>query len=401
MTKQKNNPMLRFPEFKGNWTPSKLSSFLKERVEYPEELLPLYSLTIQKGIVPKTERYERAFLVKDEEKAYKIMQHNDFAFNPMNLRFGALARHKGKDSIAVSKYYNIFYCNEKLNAAFAELYLTEYRRIQYYNKMATGTLEEKKRVHYKEFLKFSFLFPSLNEQDKIATFLSKIDKRIQLLTQKKDRLQQYKKGVMQQLFSQEIRFKKEDGTNYPDWEISKLGELTLKTGKKNKKNIQYPIYSINNKEGFLPQSDQFEGVDSNERGYDIRLYKIIKSNTFAYNPARINVGSIGFSGELNDIIVSSLYVCFQTNDKLDDNYLLSFLDTFDFRKAVLRNAEGGVRSYLFYDNFSLIKIPLPSIPEQKKIADFLSAIDKKITLIEKQIKKTQEYKKGLLQQMFV
>ena len=97
-----------------------------------------------------------------------------------------------------------------------------------------------------------------------------------------------------------------------DWAIKKLGELTFKVGEKNKAGIKYPIYSINNKEGFLPQSDQFEGMDSNDRGYDITLYKMIERNTFAYNPARINVGSIGYSGELHDIIISSLYVCFKT-----------------------------------------------------------------------------------------
>ena len=162
-----------------------------------------------------------------------------------------------------------------------------------------------------------------------------------------------------------------------------------------------PIYSINNKEGFLPQSDQFDGVDSHERGYDISLYKVVNANTFAYNPARINVGSIGYSGNLNEVIISSLYVCFKTKDSLDDQFLLSYLNTFEFNKAVLRNAEGGVRSYLFYENFSKIKIPLPSLPEQQKIAAFLTTIDRQINLVGKQLERMQTFKKGLLQQLFV
>lgn len=251
------------------------------------------------------------------------------------------------------------------------------------------------------FGKFQFFIPSILEQQKIANFLTAIDSRIQSLEKKKSLLEQYKKGVMQQIFKQEIRFKDEGGREFPKWEKKRLGELTYKVGKKNKENIQYPIYSINNQEGFRPQSEQFEGLDSNDRGYDISLYKIVNEKTFAYNPARINVGSIGYSYELNKVIISSLYVCFKTKKELEDLYLLAYLDTDKFNQDILRYQEGGVRQYLFYENFSHIKIPLPSNEEQTKIAKFLSIIDKKIELVNEQIEKTKTYKKGLLQQMFV
>jgi type I restriction enzyme S subunit len=98
-THNKNIPALRFPEFNGEWTSQPLNEFLAERNEQTEESLPLYSLTIESGIVPKSKRYERSFLVKSEKDAYKVMLKNDFAFNPMNLRFGALARHKGEEKV--------------------------------------------------------------------------------------------------------------------------------------------------------------------------------------------------------------------------------------------------------------------------------------------------------------
>ena len=243
--------------------------------------------------------------------------------------------------------------------------------------------------------------PTLPEQQKIAAFLTVVDKKIQQFTRKKQLLENYKKGVMQKIFSQEIRFRQDDGSGYPGWEEKRLGGLTFKVGKKNKNNIQHPIYSINNKEGFLPQNEQFEGLDSNDRGYDISMYKIIHPKTFAYNPARINVGSIGYSYDLNEVIISSLYVCFKTKDELEDRYLLAYLDTYNFNKDILRFQEGGVRQYLFYENFSFIKIPLPSNAEQNKTADFLTQIDNKIESVNKQIEQTQKFKKGLLQQMFV
>lgn len=218
-------PVLRFPEFKNNYKLYRLSEFLTERIEFPAEILPLYSLTIEFGVIPKSERYERAFLVKNESEAYKVMHEDDFAYNPMNLRFGALAMYTGVEKIVVSKYYNIFYCNKKIDTKFIELFLTSYRRIKYYNSMATGSLEEKKRVHYSDFKKFQFLFPPLPEQQKIAAFHTAIDDNIQQLTSKIQLLEQYKKGCMQQIFSQAIRFKDDNGKNYPDWEEKKLGDV--------------------------------------------------------------------------------------------------------------------------------------------------------------------------------
>src|SRR3954454_2513466 len=109
MQKQKNIPQLRFPEFKEEWKLNQLGNFFAERNENATAEIPLYSLTIENGITPKSERYERSFLVDDVNNAYKVMHKNDFAFNPMNLRFGALARHKGNNKVSVSKYYNIFY----------------------------------------------------------------------------------------------------------------------------------------------------------------------------------------------------------------------------------------------------------------------------------------------------
>ncbi|MBN2521753.1 MAG: restriction endonuclease subunit S [Bacteroidales bacterium] len=119
------------------------------------------------------------------------------------------------------------------------------------------------------------------------------------------------------------------------------------------------------------------------------LYKIIEAHTFAYNPARINVGSIGYSGDLENVIISSLYVCFKTKKELNANFLLQFIKTEAFNKSVLKNVEGGVRDYLFYENFSNILIDLPSISEQIRIADFLSTIDKKIEYAQMSLQKIE------------
>ncbi|MFH7006927.1 restriction endonuclease subunit S [Flavobacterium plurextorum] len=244
-------------------------------------------------------------------------------------------------------------------------------------------------------------FPTLVEQQKIASFLSLIDERIQTQNKIIRELNVLKTINTGRMFSGQLKFKKNNGDNYLDWTTRKLKDVTSLVNKRNKGNEKLTVYSINNKLGFVPQNEQFDGIDSEDRGYDIKLYKVIDKNIFAYNPARINVGSIGYSGELENIIISSLYVCFKTDDSVSDNFLLHYLKSDLFNKEVLRNVEGGVRDYLFYENFARIKFMLPSIEEQHRIANFLSSLDKKIDIETQLLQKLEEQKKFLLQQMFV
>ena len=130
------------------------------------------------------------------------------------------------------------------------------------------------------------------------------------------------------------------------------------------------------------------------------MYKIVGKHTFAYNPARINVGSIGYSGDLKEVLISSLYVCFKTTEDIDDGFLMCFFNTSQFNEAVENNVEGGIRSYLFYENFSRIKISIPSLSEQKKIASTLFSIDNLIDFYVEKVSLLEEHKKGLMQQLF-
>ena len=246
-----------------------------------------------------------------------------------------------------------------------------------------------------------FFLPTITEQQKISRFFSLLDSRITTQSKIIEDFQSLKQTLTKKIFSQQIKFKNADGNIYPDWQEKKLGEVTIAYNNRNKDNEKLPVYSINNKLGFVPQNEQFDGIDSDERGYDIKLYKVIDKNTFAYNPARINVGSIGYSGELKNIIVSSLYVCFRTTDAVNDCFLFQYLKTELFGKQVLQNVEGGVRDYLFYDNFSRIKFHMPCVEEQFKIANFLSALDDKVKIETNLLWQLESQKKYLLRKLFI
>jgi type I restriction enzyme, S subunit len=198
----KATPGLRFREFRGQgeWAARELGEFITERALFAGKNVPLFSLTIEDGVTPKTERYERAFLVKHEKDAYKVMLPDDFAYNPMNLRFGAIGRHSGDLNVAVSKYYSIFSCDKTVDSRFCEIYFKSDRMIAFYDNVAAGSLIEKRRVHFNDFLKFSVRFPLLPEQQKIADCLSCLNQLISAQCRKVNALKVHKKSLMQQLF---------------------------------------------------------------------------------------------------------------------------------------------------------------------------------------------------------
>ena len=239
--------------------------------------------------------------------------------------------------------------------------------------------------------------PTLPEQIKIANFHNAIDEKTNLLNRKVELITQYKKSVMQKIFSQELRFKDDEGREFGAWEEKSLGEVTSLFSKRNKNLIDAPVYSVTNSHGFVLQSEQFEGPVA---GSDLTNYKIISENEFAYNPARINVGSIALFRKKVGVI-SSLYVCFRCQSSLDNNFLLHFLELESTKQHINSFGEGGVRIYLWYPLFSQIPISLPSKPEQTKIANFLTALDDQISYAVAELDAVKQYKQGLLQQMFV
>ena len=192
-----------------------------------------------------------------------------------------------------------------------------------------------------------------------------------------------------------LRFKEFQG----EWEKCKLGDITTNFNVRNKEKIQYPMYSVTNNRGFVPQTEQFE--DRDMVGEDIKAYKVIHKDEFAYNPARINVGSIArYEGD-KPCMISSLYVCFKSRRQIDSNWLMHLLKTPKMNFYYNINGEGGVRVYLFYPNFARICTSYPGVEEQKKIAKLLSLLDERISTQNKIIDKLQSLIKGINQRVFM
>ncbi len=249
-----------------------------------------------------------------------------------------------------------------------------------------------------------FIFPTLPEQQKIAAFLSTIDEKIQQLIRKKELLEQYKKGVMQQLFSGKLRFKDKNGKLYPKWEEKRLDEVA------------------NFRRGSFPQpyglAKWFDDINGFPfvQVYDVDDNMLLKPNTktkisklaaeqsvfVKFGTLVITIqGSIGRIAKTQyDAYVDRTLLIFQSYKKPINvdyfKFVVSLL--FEIEKT---KAPGGTIKTITKEALSSFKIMLPSLEEQQKIGNYLSSIDNKIECINKQISQTQTFKKGLLQQMFV
>ena len=164
-----------------------------------------------------------------------------------------------------------------------------------------------------------------------------------------------------------------------DWEQRKFSDFTWNAGKRNKNDLDLEPYAITNEHGFIPQSEAHDDF-----GYmkdtDRKAYNIVMPNSFAYNPARINVGSIGYYEGTENVIVSSLYEVFQTADYVDDRFLWHWFKSEEFPRWIERLQEGSVRLYFYYDKLCECHMLIPSVSEQQKIAKALDELDNLITL---------------------
>ncbi|WP_417430360.1 restriction endonuclease subunit S [Halpernia sp.] len=239
---------------------------------------------------------------------------------------------------------------------------------------------------------FKIPLPPLPEQEKIAKILSTWDSAIDECKTIIENLKLRNKGLSQQLLSGKMRVK---GFEETKWNNQNLGHVTENFSRRNKSLIDARIYSVTNSNGFVLQSDHFSREVA---GSDLNNYKIIRRNEFAYNPARINVGSIAYFSE--DIgVISSLYVCFKTNDLLHDGFLSEWLKLEKTNHDINRYGEGGVRVYLWYDLFKTIKINFPDLKEQYAIVNILEKATEELHHFQQKLEKLQLEKKGLMQQL--
>ena len=252
-------------------------------------------------------------------------------------------------------------------------------------------------VSYKQFSEIKLPLPSKQEQEKIALFRTSVDTKIEQLIKKETLLTSYKKGVMQKIFNQEIRFKADDGSEFCDWEEKKLGDLC-----KFQQGYQVPSSEqvktkLDGYKRYLYISDFFSDNNITYVKYREGMNLMTKDDIAVANTG--NTAGSFYKGREGVLSNNMFFITILS--KLTPEFLYVFLESSKYEKQLNQFFNSGGQPHLGHKNMSMIGIEYPCTEEQIKIANFLSSIDSKIEQVQKQLNLTKEFKKALLQQMFV
>ena len=347
---------------------------------------PLYSLTIENGVTPKTERYEREFLITKDEDNYKIVCENEFVYNPMNLRFGSLAYHSGKQKVSVSRYYNVFSITGDYTPAYIKAFLLSERMMHHYDVVAIGSLKEKRRVHFSQFLQFSVPMPAVEEANKIGEFLFTWDRAIELKEKLLEQKKLQEKGLIQQILHQ----------CFAKCKCKEIKEIAKQRIEINSNNKSFPVLSCTKYNGLVSSLEYFQRQVYSE---NLEKYKVVRKKWFAYATNHIEEGSIGLQLQYDAGVVSPMYTVFELNIGMDEEFVFAILKTETYRRRYenMMNASVNRRGSLRWNDFSKIKIPVPEYEMQKKMAEIIRFAENEISLLEEDLKLLKAQKKGLMQ----
>lgn len=420
----KQIPKLRFPEFTDEWEKKKLveiielmQSGVSRMLSDPDIGLPVIrSNNIKNNILD----------VSDIKYWYKIdnqgvnlenyyLKEGDLLVNFINslAQIGKVALYKNylkRHTIFTTNLMRISFKNSiDTRFIFNRFLMKDYRD---YIQSITKPAVNQASFTSKEFQSYKLLIPLLPEQTKIADFLTAIDEKINYLTKKKDLIEKYKKCLMQKIFSQEIRFKDDDGNDYPDWEDKKLGDILIIID--GDRGTNYPNGNDFSDDGYCiflnAKNVTRKGFSFEEKSFITKEKdeQLRKGKLKRYDLILTTRGSVGNIAYYNDEItfkhlrINSGMVIIRNEDlKIDSNYVYKLFSSFIIQNQIYNMAFGSAQPQLTVKELNKLLIIIPSFKEQTKIAEFLTSIDEKIDLVNLQLEKVKSWKQGLLQQMFI
>ena len=409
-------PELRFNGFENEWKYEPIGKFINlisgfafkgDDISEDKTGVPiLRGINITEGYIRHNDKIDR-YYIGNTDKLDKIrVKEGDLVLGMDGSKVGknsALVTEKDVDSLLIQRVARI---RAKKDSCLEFIYL--HINSIFFHKYVdvVNTSSGIPHISSKQINDFKIHFPlTLPEQQKIASFLSAVDEKIQQLTRKKELLEQYKKGVMQQLFSGKLRFKDENGKEYPEWEVKKLSHY-LQVSKL--KNIDYKydkseVLSVSGEFGIVNQIE-FQGRSF--AGESVHNYGVVLNGDIVYtkSPLKANPYGIIKVNKGKNGIVSTLYAVYNCKKSLNGEYLDYYFQLDENTNSYLRPlVQKGSKNDMKINNEKVLIDPIfiPSLIEQNKIVDFIKELDTKIDFSKKELDQTQTFKKGLLQKMFV
>ena len=380
-----NVPHLRFPEFSGVWKKCKLGDLCNvlmcKRIlvsqTNTEDGVPFYKI----GTIGST---PDAYISKELFDDYKVKYNYPRKGEVMITCAGTVGKcvvYDGED--AYFQDSNIVWIDNPTQYISNGFLFHLLSKVDWRKLNSTTII----RIYNDDLRNLKMSYPRKEEQQKISHLLSLLDERIATQNKIIEDLKKLKSAII------EIEYSPKDSYH------SHIGGAIVQISKRNKDNHLCNVLSVSNRQGFIKQSEQFE--DRNVASDDTSNYKIVEKNDFAYNPARINVGSIARLTKFETGIVSPMYICFRTKDCLLPEYLELFFESRNFFYHIQKRLEGSVRLCLSYEELCNIPIVIPSIEKQKQVDLHLSKLAQKIDLEMKILQFVQQQKTYLLHQMFI
>ncbi len=409
-------PILRFPEFAGAWQAKHGDDAFKSRRQRATEGLPLYSVTMDQGMV-RRDSLDREFASNAPDEANLQVFKNDHVYNMMRMWQGAVGR--APEDCMVSPAYVVLQPKLGTDPAFFDHWFKRRRSIYLLWAYSYGLTSDRLRLYARDFGRVPMALPKSDEQRKIAEFLGAVDERIKLLQRRRDALARYKTGMMQRLFDQSLRFTRDDGTAFLDWEVRELGSLfdwvatnslsreMLTDEAGTVQNIHYGDIHGKFASRFVQSEANAPFIKPEALPANIRADAFCQPGDVIIADASEDHADIGKAIEIVEVTPKSLvaglhtYIARPKAGELAIGFSGYLFQTWALRRQIMRIAQGISVLGISKPFLSKLKLDLPHPDEQRKIADALGALDDKIAAVSLQIKHMQTFKKGLLQQMFV
>lgn len=420
---KKLQPKLRFKEFSGDWEEKKVDNLVKNKIlskplDGNHGAIHPTSKDFKKDGIPfimASDVYNGEIDLCNCKKISK--EQADELQKGFSLEGDVLLTHKGtvgNTSIVANittpyimltpqvTYYRVL-DKTKLSNLFLKTYFDSFKFQKLLKVLSSGGTRAYIGITKQNHL--PIYITSIAEQEKIASFLSSVDNKIDKLEEKKKLLEEYKKGLMKKIFSQEIRFKNDDDQSFPNWEVKKLGEVCIMTSSKR-------VYLSDYVEKGVPfyRGKEISELKANKTPTDIlyiteERYKDYKTKYGAPSKNDILITAVGTLGNIYRIKDDNEFYFKDGNliwlKKVTENSKFIEILIHWNKKELIKTSIGSTQKALTMVELRKIKLSFPCLKEQEKIADFLSTIDKKIELVNIKIDEMKKFKKGLLQQMFV
>ena len=386
-----NVPKLRFKEFTDEWKTHKLKDFFSKitKKNKSNSIHNVISNSAKFGLVKQIDYFSKDIANTDNTESYFIIEKNDFVYNPrksLEAPFGPICKYNYNETGIVSPLYLCFRCSQLINHDFFEYLFKSSVWYKYiYQNGDSGARHDRVNIKDSTFFLMPIFVPQSKEQEKIAKFLTTVDKKITNLENTITSLENQKKGLLQQIFSQKLRFKDKNGNNYPNWEKKKIGLIcSISTGKSNTQ----------------------DKIDNGKYPFYVRSATIERSSKYLYDEeATLTVGDGVGTGKVFHYVNGKYDLhqrCYRMFNFKNTHakYFYYFFSSHFYNRVKRMSAKNSVDSVRM-NMISDMIINLPCLEEQTKIADFLSAFDRKLENQKAQLEHWKQIKKGLLQQMFV